>query len=77
MVTVGTSLAASQLRITPSASRPAKANMPSRSAAMWIGTGSLGTTPRRNPLMLVPLTSALTLSPVSDARRKRTMSRTW
>ena len=44
---------------------------------MWIGTGSLVTTPRRNPLMLVPLTSALTLSPVSDARRKRTMSRTW
>ena len=47
--TVGTSVAANQLMIAPSASRPARRSMPSRSAATRIGGACSGRMPRRKP----------------------------
>src|SRR6478735_9917760 len=74
--TVFTSSAESQLTIAPSAARPASRNIPSRNAATRIGGGSARRMPSRKPFTVNVSYSAVTFSPASAARRKRTVSRT-
>ena len=73
--TVETSSAESQLMMAPSPSRPASFSIPSRSAAMRIGTGCSGRTPSLKPFTVKESVSIETFSPASAARRNRTMSR--
>ena len=52
--TVATSSAESQLMMAPSPSRPARRSIPDLSAATRMGTGSVGTAPRRRTDSLTP-----------------------
>ena len=72
--TVFTSSAPSQLMMAPSPSRPASFSIPSRSAAMRIGTGCSGRTPSLKLRTLNDGVSIVTFSPASAARRNCTMS---
>ena len=72
----GTSSGESQLRITPSPTWPATFSMPSRRAAMWIGTGCAGTVVRRKPSTLTVSPLNTTRPPARAARRNWAVSRT-
>ena len=60
--------------MAPSPSRPASFSIPSRRAAIRIGTGCSGRTPSLKLRTLNDGVSIVTFSPASAARRNRTMS---
>ena len=75
-VTLVASSGDNQLTIAPSPTRPASLSIPSRRAAMTMGTGSGSSTPSLKPRTEKVSYSSVTFSPANAALRNATVSRT-